>query len=65
MHESFKKIARVVLRRFGYAGVDLRKDVGTGLLLPGHVSNLLKQMEINCLIDVGANRGQYAAMLRH
>lgn len=65
MNEAFKKMARVVLRRFGYAGVDLRKDVGTGLLLPGHVSNLLKQMEINCVIDVGANRGLYAAMLRH
>lgn len=58
-------MARNLLGRFGYAGVDLRKDVGTGMLLPGHVRSLLENLRINCVLDVGANRGQYATMLRH
>lgn len=62
-----RKIRRGInpfLSRFGYMIVDLRKDIPAGFLLPGHVASLLKQLDINCVIDVGANRGQYGSMLR-
>jgi FkbM family methyltransferase len=36
----------------------------SGYLLRHHLAGLFKLYRINCVIDVGANRGQYAQMLR-
>lgn len=57
-------LRRHIAHAFGWAAVDLRKDVGTGMFLPGHLRALFRKLEINCVVDVGANRGDYAAMLR-
>jgi FkbM family methyltransferase len=34
-------------------------------LLPHHVIALLELYRVNCVLDVGANRGQYGQLLRH
>jgi|SRR5262245_47968008 len=48
----------------GYALHDLGKNNDLRVFLPGHLKALFKRLEINCVIDVGANVGQYALMLR-
>jgi len=53
-----------IIRRLGYSVVDHRKDVGAGILLPGHLRKTIERLSLNCVVDVGANRGDYAAMLR-
>jgi FkbM family methyltransferase len=52
------------MRVLNYAVLDLMKDQWTGMFLPGHIRKTLAQLSINCVIDVGANRGDYGAMLR-
>ena len=64
VNELIKAPIRNTFRRFGYAAVDLRKDVGTGMLLPGHVKRTLEELSVNCAVDAGANQGDYSAMLR-
>lgn len=64
VNEFIKAPIRTALRRLGYAAVDLSKDVATAMLLPGHIKNSLERLSINCVMDVGANRGDYAVMLR-
>jgi FkbM family methyltransferase len=59
-----KTIIRKSARRLGYAVLDLRKDQWLGLFLPTHLKLMIEALEINCIIDVGANTGQYGAMLR-
>lgn len=46
---------------FGYQLVKKAKDHGS---IESHVPKVLESLEINCVVDVGANRGQYASMLR-
>jgi FkbM family methyltransferase len=60
-----KNIVRASADRLGYAVLDLRKDQWLGRFLPAHLKIILDALEINCVIDVGANIGQYALMLRH
>lgn len=48
----------------GYYPLNLRYEIGTGFMLPFHLTELLKKLRINCVFDVGANVGQYALMLR-
>ena len=60
------KILQPVLRRFGY---DLIPFPTRGWHLRQHslragVSEVLDSMQINCVIDVGANYGQYGEFLR-
>jgi len=52
---------RIIARLFGYVIIKKKKlphDVHT------YVVNLLNQLSVNCVVDVGANKGQYAKALR-
>ena len=55
------KIHKETARLFGWELMHLQKDQPT---LGAHLKRLLPLLEIDCLLDVGANDGQYAAMLR-
>lgn len=53
-------LLRPVASLFGYDVIRKSKDI----LLERHLPNLLKQHEIEVVIDVGANTGQYGQFLR-
>ena len=55
------KIHKETARLFGWELMHLKKDQPT---LGAHLKRLLALLEIDCLLDVGGNDGQYAAMLR-
>jgi FkbM family methyltransferase len=55
---------RSALKSVGYDLVNLKKDENTSRFLPHHLRRHFSRQRINCVIDVGANRGQYASMLR-
>src|SRR5579864_4151395 len=55
------KIHKEFARLFGFELLHIRKDQPS---LASHLGQLLRLFEVNCLIDVGANAGQYGAMLR-
>ena len=59
-----KALVRTAAKRLGYGVFDLRKDQWPGVFLPSHLAHTLAALQINCVIDVGANFGQYALMLR-
>jgi FkbM family methyltransferase len=59
-----KRIIKASLGKFDLALLDLRKNNWLGPFLPGHLRAVLAKLKINCVIDVGANIGQYGAMLR-
>ena len=59
-----KALVRRAAKRLGYGVFDLRKDQWPGLFLPGHLMHTFTALRINCVVDVGANLGQYASMLR-
>jgi FkbM family methyltransferase len=64
-HTLAKRLIKDSLGRFDLALLDLRKNNWLGLFLPGHLRAVFKDLNINCVIDVGANVGEYGAMLRH
>jgi len=53
--------ARWIAGRLGYDLVNKRRS---HLRLEHHLGILLRKLRIDCVIDVGANRGQFGAMLR-
>jgi FkbM family methyltransferase len=59
-----KRIIKVSLGKFNLALLDLKKNNCSGLFLPGHLRAVFETLKINCVIDVGANVGEYGAMLR-
>src|SRR5436190_19534050 len=59
-----KRLAKSSLRTLGLSLHDLRKTNDLSVFLPGHLKSLLDRLEINRVIDVGANVGQYGKMLR-
>jgi FkbM family methyltransferase len=59
-----KRIAKSSLNTLGYTLLDTRKNNDLRVFLPGHLKSLLASLKINCVIDVGANVGEYGLMLR-
>src|SRR6185436_10798665 len=59
-----KRVVKSSLDTFGYSLHDLRKNNDLRVFLPGHLRDILTKLQINCVIDVGANVGQYGLMLR-
>lgn len=55
------KIHKELARLLGWELMHLRKDQPT---LEAHLRRLLPMLRIDCVLDVGANRGQFATMLR-
>lgn len=55
------KLHRKVAGLFGYELIKKRKLNDT---IEQHLSTLLPMLEVNCVVDVGANTGQFGAMLR-
>lgn len=51
---------KVILEKFGYELIKKRKHPS----LKSHLQNILKQYEIDLVLDVGANQGQYGHLLR-
>ncbi len=63
--KSLKPSFRAFTLKFGYAVFDVRKDQSPFAFLPGHLGTILRNLDVNCVIDVGANRGQFASMIRN
>ena len=59
-----RNFVRSLLARRHYALVNLRVARSTKFLLPGHLMSMFAARRVNCVLDVGANRGDYGAMLR-
>lgn len=59
-----KRLAKSSLGTLGYSLHDLRKNNDLRVFLPGHLKSLLARLKIDCVIDVGANIGEYGLMLR-
>lgn len=51
---------KVIVEKLGYELIKKRKNPS----LKSHLQNILKQYEIDLVLDVGANQGQYGQMLR-
>jgi FkbM family methyltransferase len=59
-----KRVVKSSLDAFGYSLHDLSRNNDLRVFLPGHLRTILTKLRINCVIDVGANIGQYGRMLR-
>jgi len=59
-----KRFIKASLGKFNLALLDLNKNNWLGPFLPGHLKAVFEKLKINCVIDVGANVGEYGAMLR-
>ena len=58
---ALARAGRPLLERLGYAIVWRNPR---GYSLPTHVLAVLRRLEIDCVLDVGAHRGDYARLLR-
>jgi FkbM family methyltransferase len=62
MTPGFKRQLRQAVRRFGYEVVPSGDVEGHAFVR--HLSALFRKLDIRCVLDVGANRGQYRRLLR-
>ncbi len=56
-----KTIAKKLLNKAGY---DVLKLKNSNFTIDANLLNIIRKKNINCIIDVGANSGQYGAFLR-
>ena len=61
MAENMKRVARLLLNKMGFDVVRLRSQND---VLASHLANVFKSLQIDCVLDVGANTGQYGRFLR-
>jgi FkbM family methyltransferase len=59
---KIKEYARRFIRSLGYDIVSY--PIGDWLTFREHLTNMLSKFQINCVLDVGAHRGEYASFLR-
>jgi FkbM family methyltransferase len=59
-----KRVVKSTLGSLGYTLLDLSKNNDLRVFLPGHLKSVLESLQVNCIIDVGANKGEYGLMLR-
>jgi FkbM family methyltransferase len=64
MKQLLKRLFRAHTRRLGYGVFDLSKDHCPSVFLAGHLQTTFEALDINCVIDVGANCGQFASTTR-
>ena len=64
MKDSIRHAFRIRVEKLGYGLFDLRKDQSPMIFLAGHLRSIFEMLDVNCVIDVGANRGQFASMIR-
>ena len=57
-----KKLLRRPLKAAGYRLLHFEVDAEPALRF--HLRKVLKRLDVNCVFDVGANRGEYARLLR-
>ncbi|MDB4907225.1 MAG: putative LigA [Gemmatimonadetes bacterium] len=57
-------VVRDLLSRRQYGLFNLRIAQSSKHLLPGHLMSMFRQHSVDCVMDAGANRGQYGQMLR-
>ncbi|HSC47142.1 MAG TPA: FkbM family methyltransferase, partial [Gammaproteobacteria bacterium] len=55
------KLHKELAKLFGWELLHIRKDQPS---LGSHLCQLFAKLDIDCVLDVGANQGQYGAMLR-
>lgn len=58
-----QRIKHIIQRTVNVIGYDIISRKGN-ILLSHHLVNLFKRLDINCVLDVGANKGQYGLTLR-
>jgi FkbM family methyltransferase len=59
-----KRMVKSTLGSLGFTLLDLSKNNDLRVFLPGHLKSVLEILQVNCVIDVGANIGEYGLMLR-
>jgi len=59
-----KRMVKSTLGSLGFTLLDLSKNNDLRVFLPGHLKSVLEVLQVNCVIDVGANIGEYGLMLR-
>lgn len=60
MNKTIKKIVSSFAHQLGYEVISCKGN----MLLPHHLVNLFRLLDINCVLDVGAHDGTYGKMLR-
>lgn len=60
MFAAVRHSVRGALRKVHLDLLNLRRDEDTSRFLPYHLGRKIKRQRINCVVDVGANRGQFA-----
>lgn len=58
-------ISQVVKRLANRLGFDIQRMSNKHDLFSTHLQNVIKAKDIDCVLDVGANRGQYGELLRN
>lgn len=64
MPNSAKRLLKSSLNAVGYTLLDLQKNNDLRVFLAGHLRSVFDTLGINCVIDVGANIGEFGGMLR-